>query len=222
MALSSTVKRRTAAKPEPAKKPRGRYHHGDLRRALVDASREIIAQQGAQALSLRGVARRIGVSHAAPLHHFADKRELLAAVATEGFDELAAAMQRAADGAGADPRKRLNATGVAYVRFAAEHGALFRVMFGGDLPRKATPALEQSSRAAFQILVDAAREAVAAGNGRADEQELRVVTTAAWSVVHGLALLWLDGHLRETPGGIANLAERVTAFLSRALQAPLG
>ncbi len=214
MAPSESMKR-TTAKP-PAKKPRGRYHHGDLRRALVDASREIIAEQGAGALSLRGAARRLGVSHAAPLHHFKDKRELLAAVAAQGFDELATAMQRAEDRAGSDPRKRLNATGVAYVRFAAEHGALFRVMFGADLPRDATAALEQSSKAAFQILVDAAREVVSE-SGVGDE-ELPVVTTAAWSVVHGLALLWLDGHLHDTPGGIASLAERVTALLSRALE----
>jgi len=218
MAPSSQVNRRSSGKGEAGKKPRGRYHHGHLRRALIDASRQIVAEQGAAALSLRGVARRLGVSHAAPLHHFADKRELLAAVAAEGFDELGAAMQREADTAGSEPRARLNAAGVAYMRFAAEHGSLFRIMFGPELLRSGSPELERSSRAAFQVLVDTASEAVARQKGPVDEQQLAVVTTAAWSVVHGLALLWLDGHLREPSGGIANLAERVTAFLSQALE----
>lgn len=197
-------------------KPEGRYHHGDLRRALIAVSRQIISERGPEALSLRGAARRLGVSHAAPQYHFRDKRELLAAVAAGGFDELAVAMQKAAGSAGDGARERLNAAGVAYVRFAAAHPALFRVMFGPELPRRDSPTLEQSSRAAFQILVDAAQDAVEATQG--DREDLAVVTTAAWSVVHGLALLWLDGHLQHAQGGITTLAERVTAFLSRALE----
>lgn len=217
MALSNQVKRQSSAKTAGPQKPPGRYHHGDLRRALIDTSRQIIAEQGAAALSLRGAARRLGVSHAAPQHHFADKSELIAAVAAEGFDELRISMQTAADSAGPEPRARLNAAGVAYVRFAAAHPALFRVMFGPELPRTGSQALEQSSRAAFRVLVDTARDAVATRRGAVDEQQLSVVTAAAWSVVHGLALLWLDGHLHDVPGGVVGLAERVTALLSQAL-----
>ncbi len=108
------------------------------------------------------------------------------------------------------------------MQFAVDNAALFRVMFGPELRRNQSPALDSSSRAAFQILVDAAREAVAAENDSGSEYELPVVTTAAWAVVHGLAMLWLDGQIREVPGGITKLAERVTALLSQALERDRG
>lgn len=202
-------------------KPEGRYHHGDLRRALVDAALEVVAEHGTGALGLREVARRVGVSHAAPKHHFADKSALLVAVGTRAFAELADAMDRAAAAAGNDAVARLKASGVAYVRFAAERPALFRLMFGGELASVRDEAMQAESRRAFDVLVRAAT-GVAGPTASADEIEL--IVTTAWSVVHGLALLWLDGHLgeRSRRGGkaaILRLATRVTDLVARAVQA---
>src|SRR5262245_4881527 len=104
------------------------YHHGDLRRALLDAALELVSSKGVQALTLREVARRAGVTHAAPYHHFPSKEALFAAVATEGFRDLAAAMRAALSGR-RGPFASLRAIGVAYVRFATEHPAHFRIMF---------------------------------------------------------------------------------------------
>src|SRR5688572_4310334 len=102
------------------------YHHGDLRRALVEATEALLAEKGPEAFSLREVARRAGVSPAAPAHHFGDAGGLLAAVATAGFDGLAAALTAGEAKGGADPRRRLREQGVAYVEFALGHPGRFR------------------------------------------------------------------------------------------------
>jgi AcrR family transcriptional regulator len=114
-------------------KKRGRYHHGDLRRALLDAALEVLSAEGAAALTLREVARRAGVTHAAPYRHFTDKQALLATVAEEGFRMLAAEMTRGAAPHASDPRRALEAIGAAYVRFATSQRAHFQVMFGKDI-----------------------------------------------------------------------------------------
>jgi AcrR family transcriptional regulator len=205
--------------PAPLKsrrKPSNRYHHGDLRRALVDVSVELVEADGAAALSLREVARRLGVSHAAPGHHFADRSALLAAVAARGFEELADAMQRASEsaGCGAD---RLNATGVGYVEFAARHPLLFRAMFGAEIAGVTGDAeLARATARAFDVLVSAVREALGAS---ADPARVRVTITAAWSLVHGLATLFIDDKLGvgRTPADAKSLAREVTALVARSL-----
>ncbi|HSN90738.1 MAG TPA: helix-turn-helix domain-containing protein, partial [Anaeromyxobacteraceae bacterium] len=115
-----------------ARKPRGRYHHGELRRALLDGALAVIERDGVSALSLRDLARRLGVSHAAPAHHFTDKMALLAEIAREGFERFGAALGAAAE-ASPDDDTRLVEIGRAYVGFALAHPATFRVMFGRDL-----------------------------------------------------------------------------------------
>ena len=110
------------------------YHHGDLRRALVEAAERILENEGPSALSLRAVAREAGVSAAAPYHHFKDKNELLAAIAQEGFELLAQAMREGAAHE-EDPRRRLNALGVAYVRFARDNPALYNLMYSTSRER---------------------------------------------------------------------------------------
>src|SRR5512133_2304967 len=115
-----------------APKPPGRYHHGELRRALLDASLAVIERDGVSALSLRELARRLGVSHAAPAHHFPDKAALLVEIAREGYERFGAALAAAADAA-PDDDARLAAIGRAYVDFALAHPATFRVMFGREL-----------------------------------------------------------------------------------------
>jgi AcrR family transcriptional regulator len=193
-------------------KRRGSYHHGDLRRALVEASIALVEEEGVDALTLRSVARRLGVSHAAPQHHFATKAELVVAVAEQGFETLAESLARAAakDGAAVD---RLKAAGVAYVRFAAKHPAQFRLMFGPHVARAELP----GAQAAYRVLCDACA-AVAAGRGA--ERETATISVAAWSLVHGLATLWLDGPLRGQIGEgakLAAVADAVTDLVARAV-----
>src|SRR4051794_27635084 len=118
------------------------YHHGDLQRALVDAAVALLAEGGAAAVTLREVARRAGVTHAAPYRHFADKAALLAAVAEEGFRALHDAVARAGAEAPDDPLARLAASGQAYLRFAMSHPAHYRVMFGPDVAAREHPELE--------------------------------------------------------------------------------
>lgn len=151
-------------------------------------------------MTLREVARRLGVSHAAPRHHFADKTELLAAVAVEGFDALGEAMQKAVAGL-TDPWDRFKCLGMAYLRFAVAHPSHFRVMFGRELAEASPPPLRDYwwTNPAALLMVDAATEALS-DRGDAPEAIVRTGIVAAWSLVHGLAMLWLDGPLRQLDG----------------------
>ena len=180
----------------PAAKPPGRYHHGELRRALLDAALAVIERDGVSALSLRALARRLGVSHAAPAHHFPDKAALLVEIAREGFERFGAALAAAADAA-PDDDARLAAIGRAYVDFALAHPATFRVMFGRELAELGSPpaVLAEASGKAYQVLLRGAEAALApAPPERRPPVEL--VAFAAWSAVHGATMLWLDGPLR--------------------------
>ena len=169
----------------------GRYHHGDLRRALVEAALAIL-EEGDE-LSLRAVARRAGVSHTAPYHHFRDRRALIAAVAQEGLLALRDAL--AAAGAGLEPQARLIESGVAYVRFAVSHRTRFRVMFSAELAERADlPELQAASEAAYGVLLANVRRLM---GERAPEEAIRTRALGAWSTVHGLAMLVLD---RQVPG----------------------
>jgi AcrR family transcriptional regulator len=193
------------------------YHHGDLRRALIDASIKLIESGGVAALTLREVAQRVGVSHAAPHHHFPDKTALLAAVSAEGFRELTTAMQEAAERAGENPVKRLTATGVAYVEFAVHHPRQFRLMFGADMEPASDPELKKWSDRAFVILLDAAGAALTKKK-QEDAKRLLVTVAGAWASVHGLATLWIDGRLefaRESFPTAERLAREVTDALAR-------
>ncbi|OGA69195.1 MAG: hypothetical protein A3G83_10945 [Betaproteobacteria bacterium RIFCSPLOWO2_12_FULL_68_20] len=162
------------------------YHHGDLRSALVASASKLLQKQGLAALSLREAARRAGVSHNAPYRHFADREALLAAVAEDGFRLLALRLEDAGLGGGRD-------LGEAYVAFALEHPQLFRLMFGGQIPIDRYPALrEQASRAHGALSK--------AFSGVGSERDAANAAAAAWSLVHGLAQLLLDGHLPRAGG----------------------
>ncbi len=200
----------------PAAVPRARrgYHHGDLRRALVDAALRLIERDGPDALKLREAARRAGVSQAAPYRHFPNRRALLAAVAEEGFRLLAADMRVAADRcAPGDVIGRFRAVGLAYIAFARRHTAHFRVMFGRQLAdRHAFPSVRDAASDSFRLLESAIADCQRAGFVAAtDPQRLAV---AAWSMTHGLASLLVDDQLRgrgdDEPDA---LAEAVTAVL---------
>lgn len=187
----------------------GRYHHGDLRRALIGAALELVQQEGVAAMSLREVARRAGVTHAAPYRHFESREALLAAVAEEGFTELQSSLEGAASNA-AHPAEALQATGIAYVRFAVDHPAHFRVMFGPGAAPCDHPSLAAASEGAFGVLVETISRCIEARVVvRRPPAELAL---AAWSMVHGLASLLVDGMLGGA-GDPEALARGVTAHL---------
>ncbi|MFH8869642.1 TetR/AcrR family transcriptional regulator [Streptomyces griseus] len=164
------------------------YHHGDLRRVILDAALDAIATNGPGALSLRDLARRAGVSHAAPAHHFKDRTGLLTAVAAEGYALFADALAGAPD---------LRERGVAYVRFAATHPAHFQVMFQPDLHRTDDPDLLAARARATEALRAGVAELPPAGRGEDD----RLAGVAAWSLAHGFATLLVSGNLADAMEG---------------------
>jgi AcrR family transcriptional regulator len=166
------------------------YHHGNLRRALIDAAVSAIAKHGVDALNLRQLAARSGVTPGAPYHHFTDRDELLAAIAEEGFGRLAAELIAGRDAAGAEASARLEALGRAYINFAISCPGYFRVMFHGDGKSSgpSAPGLR-----AFHLLRDAVLACQEAGTAPAGDPSALVLT--AWSAVHGFATLWVDGAL---------------------------
>ena len=185
-----------------ARKPDRPYHHGNLRRGLLDEALATIRAHGIDGLTLREIGARLGVSRTALYRHFADKRALLAAVATEGFRMLREQLVTAWEQGGRSPAA-FEAMGVAYVRFAAANPAHYRVMFGGFVdPNACDPELATEAAGAFQALVDALVALQRAAIVRGDDSVL--MARYVWSVVHGVAMLAIDGQLRE-PGAVDEL-----------------
>lgn len=180
-----------------ARKRPDAYHHGDLRRALLDEAARTIRSRGIEALTLRDVGSRLGVSRTALYRHFANKSALLAAVAREGFVRFRQDLLEAWERAGGR-QAGFDAMGVAYVRFAMENPAHYRVMFGGfrDFCAK-EPELESAATAAFQVLVDALASLQAPRRNR--REELDQLAHFIWAMVHGVAMLGIDGQLGPDP-----------------------
>jgi AcrR family transcriptional regulator len=162
-----------------SKRRKATYHHGDLAATLLQAAGKILEKEGIAALTIRALARRAGVSHAAPSRHFPDRDALLAALAAEGFAQLGAAQKAAAASGG------LRAMGEAYVAFALENPQRFRLLFGGVAIAKHVPLREIASKV-FDGLSGALAERTPAAEGARD------ASIAAWALVHGLALLLLE------------------------------
>jgi len=181
------------------------YHHGDLRRALLAAALEVIRDEGVAALTLRGLARRVGVSANAPYHHFGDRAALVAAVAEEGFQLLREAMVRSATKARGGALAALRAGVLAYVRFAIEHTAHYRLMFTAELPNKAAhPALASAAKAAYNALVEMVANGQAAGQIRRGDPI--ALSRTIWALFHGLSVLLIDGLIEgNTVGGVDGL-----------------
>jgi AcrR family transcriptional regulator len=182
------------------------YHHGDLRRALLDAARQLAEERGIDGFTLREVARRAGVSHAAPYHHFADKTALVEALAVETYKHLAQAMQQACDRKGGDALDRLCAIGIAYVEFAVEHPAEFRLLTRFEVcppPNTqpigtfALPSLEDAANGAYNVLIGTIQEGQQAK--LVTEGDLESLALTCWASVHGLAVLLLDGLIGKKP-----------------------
>lgn len=171
------------------------YHHGELRQALVDSARALLAEQGIEAFSLREAARRAGVSPAAPAYHFGDAAGLLTAVAMQGFAQLTDILTRSAAGA-LTPSGKLQAIGRAYIQFAFDHPALFHLMFRKDKLR-INDDLKALAVAAFAPLQQTVCEAAGAEEISTD---MLASMLAAWSVVHGFAHLALDGQFERFSG----------------------
>ena len=202
--------------------PRDAYHHGALRDALIDATEALIAERGAQGFSLREVARRSGVSPAAPAHHFGDAAGLLAAVAKLAFDQLTEALEAGNARGGDDPLERLCEQGVGYVGFALTWPGRFALMFRADLFTK-DEALVASAHAAYQVLEDGIRGLYALRPGMPLVPAQQHALHATWSMVHGFANLMLAGQFdADLPrGGRAALARQAVAPMLRQHLAPL-
>jgi AcrR family transcriptional regulator len=200
----------------PRRKARRAYHHGDLRNALLAAACALLERDGAAALSFRAIARAVGVSQAAPYHHFPDKEHLLAAVATLGFDELRECQTAAAEGG--TPQARLRALCRAYVRFACQNPNMYRLMFGEVIADwRKHPRAASAKRRCFEP----AQAVIAADPGVREGQSPQAaesVGIAAWALAHGLAMLIIDGTLQ----GELSAAELGHGPIAGILRAPAG
>jgi len=209
-------------KPKSDERP---YHHGDLRRAIVKAALEILHETQSLEFSLRELARRAGVSHNAPYKHFADKRELLAAVSAAGFEALTKRMAR--EIAGLDnAREQLFAMLRAYIDHGVDNPALYNLMFGGYLsgPDRSRPAIELAEAEKTKALLGSV--IVAGGLGRViphtsrNERKIAGAILACWSLVHGLTLLLADGLVGPKKKS-AELGDRIVQSLLDGLAAEL-
>src|SRR5690554_1829417 len=186
----------------PAFLNRRHYHHGNLPSALLQAAEEELSEHGIERFSLRSVAKRAGVSHAAPAHHFGDLRGLLTALAARGYERLIEFQDDRQISAAADPRSRIAASGLGYIDFAIAHPALFRLMFSSDRPDRNNPHFSQASLETFERLVSET-QAVAKKNPYEDKDAMKDLMVS-WSLVHGLAELIVSGRA-ERPLGLAKL-----------------
>jgi AcrR family transcriptional regulator len=173
------------------------YHHGDLRNALIRAGAEILAEEGAGSLSLRKVAARVGVSHSAPYAHFADRETLIAAISTEGFQQLHDRLEATIEANREHPSELLVEVAHAYVQFAQELPAFYKLMFSGILEHEQSyPDFVRISKASFQLLVDLVARCQAVGVLPEGPAELLAVSV--WSLVHGFTSLLLERQIPHT------------------------
>jgi len=177
--------------------PTEKYHHGNLRQALIDAGRQLLIEKGINGLSLRETAKAAGVSHTAPYRHFKDKDMLLAAIAESGFESLAEALQTVAESHSDDPEKQLAEAAIAYVKLAITHIEMHQLMFGSVLDDDSmSKSMLETKQMAFNTLFKIIE------NGQKQKiykkSETLELSVAAWSIVHGYAMLVSTGQLKET------------------------
>jgi AcrR family transcriptional regulator len=167
------------------------YHHGNLRTELLEAAEAQLAEAGAEALSLRALARKVGVSQTAPYRHFQDKSDLLGALATRGYTKLLQQLELARLRAGDDPVPQLYAFAHSYVTYAVNNRDVFKLMFGPLLqPNEQFPELQETSRATYDLVRDIMRRGIEQNVFL--HQDVEYLANAGWSGIHGLATLKLD------------------------------
>lgn len=194
------------------------YHHGDLRAALLQAAEEELIEKGADRFSLRSVAKRASVSHAAPAHHFGDVKGLLIALAGGGFGRFVETMRVFQEKGGADPTERMMQTGFGYIDFALKNPALFRLMFGSRRPGVTDEDFLENAVAAFNHLPECVTDMT--GGDPETEISARTDVASAWAVVHGLAELLIAGsplYLVEAPDD--QRQAMIREIISRSLKA---
>ena len=190
-------------KPKP-------YHHGDLRNALIQAGLELLAEGGAQELDLRKVARRAGVSHAAPYRHFANKQALIAAINEEGFHMLAERIRSTLNEVSDEPSEQLLGVALAYVRFAKENPWLMREMFSGiTIERETFESLHTASKSVYRLYAEVIRSGQE--RGKIVDGDPTALAGVLWSVLHGLAMLIIENQMRPYADGPEG-TERITRY----------
>jgi AcrR family transcriptional regulator len=199
----------TTRSPVPRlRRKASRYHHGQLKAALIRAGRTLLEERGRHGFTLRECARRARVSHAAPAHHFGSVDDLLAEIAAQGFDELSAAMDAAAVDSH-DATRRLVAIGRGYVGFALANKAVFQLMFDGDAHRDNHERLGRAAKAAYGRLTDGIGNVIPQGSPAVQQ----AMADLAWAGVHGFAMLALGGEFDGTRSDNPTFARRLSALL---------
>jgi AcrR family transcriptional regulator len=188
------------------------YHHGDLKRVVIATAQEMLREEKGWQFTLREVARRAGVSHAAPYKHFPDKGALLAELATLGFNELREALSGAIERPLRSARAEFMAGAKAYIEFGTANPSLYRLMFSADVDKKASPELDKAGAGAFAELLGILERGQ--NSGAFKKQPVRGQAAAAWALVHGFTLLAIDGQLLPEKVG----AKPIDAVLASMLE----
>ena len=200
--------------------PRRRYHHGDLRRAIEEMTLSIIESDGVNSVSLRAVARRLGVTEAAPYHHFANKSELLAVLAANAYRGLHERMIAAVKNAGDDPYARLSAAGRSYVEYGLQSRGRFRIMFGEHMADLGTHADVYAAARPTRLML---HQLVADCVGQ-DSKDAPTIENALWSLVHGLTWLILEREILPERGSdeVEATVEDALGLLLRGIRSSQG
>ena len=173
------------------------YHHGDLKNALIEAGADILTKEGVSALSLRKVAQKAGVSHAAPYAHFADKQALIAAISTEGYKKLYEQIARVATQYRSEPLRRLVESSWAYVQFALDEPDHFKVTLSGMIEKEQDyPAFVETAKQTFALVVEVVAQCQQVGILRQGASDLTAVSV--WALIHGFVTLLLENQISHT------------------------
>ena len=184
------------------------YHHGDLRSALVSETAKMVAAEGGQNVTIRELAKRLGVSRNAPYNHFTDKNELLCAVAEVKFYEFATILKEARHHSGDTALQQLHKMGTAYLEFSQANGAIYKLMFSDPLISESKPpSLQQAGEAAFGVLLEMLK--YCQQQGVINRQPVELQGMFVWSTIHGLSSILLDRNDQK----IADKQQKVTFTL---------
>jgi AcrR family transcriptional regulator len=207
--MRNTINQAVKVGPRP-------YHHGDLRAAALATAEKILEREGADALTLRAVARAVGVSHTAPKNHFGDLEGLLSELAAVGYRRYGEVLLNAMDAAGSEPQLRMRAMGRAYVGFARAHPGLFLLMFRSERLDMTRPALREAIEDSRAALRNAAMSIASAKP--LPPLQFVARATASWALVHGFAMLLLDGRLKNTLASLPKDDRSVDTLLEAVLE----